>query len=569
MRIERVDDLPVLGQQILEGGLPGYLDEFFPDHGHWKGASGGIVASGWLLYILSEADHRLSVVEDWAADRLWCLRGILGSASLRSLDFNDDRLGNLLDRYADDDRWDRFESSFNSQVIKAFDVTQLTEGDPRSIRLDSMNVPSFREAGALFKFGYNKQKRSDMPHIKAMVATLDPMALPLGVELVDGRTSDDGTYLPLVKKLRGSIPKGNTLFIGDSKMGSRGNRSALFADGDYYLCPLNRKQCTPSQLYEYLEKKPAQLERIYDDPADHRGEAYLFEVSHPMHDESGELSWQERRVLVYSTAYGDKHKRSLSQRLQAAEEKLGNLVIPKIGRPYPKSMVDLQAKARTIIKKYDLKHLLTLEFGEEIHEKPLQRYKDRPARIKRTSKYSLTVTRNEQAIEKELSRLGWQVYASNISVEQLGSADLVKYYRNEYRIEQLFHYLANRVTNLLPVYLKKEERVKGLIRLLLLALKFSTLFQHRIRTTLAESNQELANLYPGNAERRTKRPTTRMLLRAFQNISMVIMDNGKKSFIQMTDLTPAQKKILSLIRCPNPYDRLTEFLNTHYFLRET
>ena len=61
---------------------------------------GGVI-SGWLLYILSESDHRLSRVEDWSASHLGVLRAVLDCPSLRSLDFADDRLGRLLDRYLD------------------------------------------------------------------------------------------------------------------------------------------------------------------------------------------------------------------------------------------------------------------------------------------------------------------------------------------------------------------------------------------------------------------------------------------------------------------------------------
>ncbi len=569
MRIERVDDVPLLGHQIQESGLANMLDVHFPDHGHWQGLSGGTVAVGWLLYILSEADHRLSYVEKWAEERLWSLRGTLNSARLRSLDFSDDRLGNLLDRYADDESWDAFESAFNSQLLKAYDVSLLSESGCRQVRLDSVNVSSYRESGELFKQGYNKHKRPDMPHLKAMVATLDPMALPLAVELVDGRTSDDETYLPVVEKLRGSVGKGGTLFVGDSKLGSRRNRVCLIQDGDYYLCPLNRKQCTLSQLYKHLDDQPAELQKIFESPEASRQVAYFYEVSHRMTDESTELEWEERRVIVYSPAYGEKHKRSLYERLDKAEEKLKNLVIPEKGRRRPKTLTDLHARSAAIIKHYNLEGLFELKLEEHVQQKHVQRYGNRPAEIREESQLGITVTRNQIAIKQHISRLGWQVYASNISPELMDTAQLVITYRNEYRIEQLFHYLANRVTNLIPVYLKKDQRVKGLIRLLLLALKFSTLFQHRLRQCLAAKKETLTHLYPGNKGRQTQLPTARRTLQAFQNISILVMETDNKLSVQMTDLKPIQLKILKILGQEHIYQRLIELLNTSFRLRET
>ena len=78
MQIERVDDLPLINHFIKGSGLASLLDKHFPDHGLWRGISGGKLALGWLLYILSEADHRLCHVEPWAEGRLQTL-SVLGS----------------------------------------------------------------------------------------------------------------------------------------------------------------------------------------------------------------------------------------------------------------------------------------------------------------------------------------------------------------------------------------------------------------------------------------------------------------------------------------------------------
>ena len=70
---ERVDDLPVLLAQLERMQVAPLLDAHFPTHGNWQGLSLGQVVSGWLTFILSEANHRLSHVEPWAAERLTTL----------------------------------------------------------------------------------------------------------------------------------------------------------------------------------------------------------------------------------------------------------------------------------------------------------------------------------------------------------------------------------------------------------------------------------------------------------------------------------------------------------------
>ena len=77
----------------------------------------------------------------------------------------------------------------------------------------------------------------------------------------------------------------------------------------------------------------------------------------------------------------------------------------------------------------------------------------------------------------------------------------------------------------MPVYLNKANRIniKALIRLLLIALKYVSLIQMQVRQKLENTKQTLKELYPGNPGRKTDKPTTKMLLKAFEYITLVII----------------------------------------------
>src|SRR5215211_7108334 len=100
---ERVDDLPLLVAQMEQMELPNLLDSHFRVDGHWQGLSPGWVAAIWLAHILSQANHRLSHVQPWAAARLDTLAR-LAAQPVRALDFSDDRLAYLLRCFSDDAR---------------------------------------------------------------------------------------------------------------------------------------------------------------------------------------------------------------------------------------------------------------------------------------------------------------------------------------------------------------------------------------------------------------------------------------------------------------------------------
>lgn len=75
---ERVNDIPILTASLERMGVAELVDEHFAVHGNWQGISPGKMMTGWLSHILSEADHRLNQVQDWAAKRIETLRGAWG-----------------------------------------------------------------------------------------------------------------------------------------------------------------------------------------------------------------------------------------------------------------------------------------------------------------------------------------------------------------------------------------------------------------------------------------------------------------------------------------------------------
>src|SRR5438552_3371755 len=102
LKVERVDDIPLLVASLRKMALVEKLDSRFPAHGNWTGQlTFGEVALVWLVFAISEGDHCLNHVEPWAADRLSLLGNLLGK-EIRALDFSDDRLATLLEATADE-----------------------------------------------------------------------------------------------------------------------------------------------------------------------------------------------------------------------------------------------------------------------------------------------------------------------------------------------------------------------------------------------------------------------------------------------------------------------------------
>ena len=230
---ERVDDIPLLLEQMQRMGLPALLDDHLPTHGNWQGLSLGWVSTIWLSAILSRGDHRLVHVEPWVANRLGTLRATTGQAVER-LDCTDDRREIVRRCLHDDTRWVAFASALNQHTVRVYALPTAR------VHVDSPSASAYTpvSANGLFQCGHSKDYRPDLPHVKGMLAVLDPLGMPLATDVVSGERADDPLSVPCIRRVQERIGQQGLLYVGDCKMASRETRAFVAAQGDFSVCPL-------------------------------------------------------------------------------------------------------------------------------------------------------------------------------------------------------------------------------------------------------------------------------------------------------------------------------------------
>ena len=552
---ERVDDVPLLLSQLDRMTVSFLLDRHFQTNGNWQGLSLGTVTSVWLSHILSEGDHRLNHVEPWASHRLETLNRCI-SEPVRGLDFSDDRLGLILRELSDDIQWDKFESELAPHLLRVYDLFPR-EPVEAPFRLDSTGSSGYWRVteDGLFQFGHNKDHLPDLPQVKVMLSTLDPLGLSIGCEVVGGERADDGLYIPAVGKVRQTFPdKKGLFFIGDSKLASTDNRGYIALGGDFYLCPLPKAQLSDEHLDAYLapvwEGKQA-LKSIEYQYANESQEiiAEGYEVFHTMSAEiDGKLyDWQERRLVIRSFKFAESGQRKLNERLQETTQQLLSLNERKQGKKRYTSEAELQPVVEQILEEKGLEELLEVTYQEKRVQREIRAYKDRPSRIEEHHEIIIEVKINEAAYEKRVKRLGWRVYACNVSVSLLPLEKAILAYRHEFIIERSFARLKGKPLSLRPMYLQTEAHIVGLIRLLTIALRVLVLVEYQLRQKLAEQERMLAGLYAGNPKRKTAQPTTEQVLKAFQYITLTMVHQHNQTLYHLTELNQLQTTILELL----------------------
>lgn len=552
---ERLDDVPVLLAQLDKLQIAALLDKCFPTHGNWQGLSLGKVTSVWLSFIVSQANHRLSHVQAWAAEHLTTLKLCLDQ-EVRALDFSDDRLALVLDYLSDDEAWDEFECSLTKRTLRVYDLK------PQRVRIDSSTAKGYVEVteGGLFQFGHSKDHRPELPQVKINLSALDPLGLPLSTTVVSGERADDPLYVPEIKRVQQALGRQGVTHIGDSKMAALATRAYVASSGDYYLCPLARSEARLTELLAPVWTGEQALTAIYG-PVEGEAEqlAEGFELVVPQRAELAgkQVSWLERRLLVRSLKLAEAQQQSLQARLARAVAAIEALNRQGQGRKRWRDEVELRGAAKQLLDKQRVTGLVSLQLTTHSSERMLRRYGSRPAEVRQ--EHTLTVTAHiDQAALVEAERaLGWRIYLTNQSAEQLSLAQAVLAYRAEYLVERDIARLKGQPLSLTPMYLQTDERVKGLIRLLTIGLRLLTLLEFCVRRKLRAQGSKLSGIYPGNPKRATATPTAEMMLKAFTGLSLTLINHAGTISSYVTPLNEVQRRILTLFGfSPELYLRL-------------
>ena len=551
IRNERVDDIPLLVAQQHKMGIAEIIDENITPHWRRQGLSVGQTVVAWLAFILSEADHRLSYVEPWVDRHLETLKHVI-AAEMTSQDCNDDRLGDVLRYLSDDASWTAIERELGQRLIRVYRLPQ------ECVRLDSTTVSVYHdpEGTKLIRYGHSKDQRPDLAQLKVMLGTLDPLGAPLVTQVVSGNRADDGLYIPAIDQARSVVAQKGLLYIGDSKMEALSTRAHLVAGGDYYLTPLSLKGNQANllaQLVQPVLDEEQAVEEVYQEPVANQEPKLLFsgyERSQHQEMQVGDelVQWTERILVVHSPGWAKRSKRGLQGRLRCAEEKLLALTpAPGRGKRQYDELAPLQAAAEAILKQHRVTGLLQPTYEREVSQRQVRKYKDRPARVEENVRYQLHVSRNETAIEAQFLTMGWRLYALHAPIERLSFSQAILAYRGAPNIERDFSRLKGRPLGLRPVYVQREDHLKGLVRLLSLGLSILTLTEFVARRALATTDEELAGLYPGNPKQTTSRPTTERLLAAFKEINLTFVVLSDQTLAHITPLSPLQNRILELL----------------------
>lgn len=550
---ERVDDVALLIGQMVTMGLPEVLDRHIPRHWKQRGLSWGWTAVLWLAHILTEGDHRKVSVETYIKGMKHTLSRLTAQA-IEPLDFSDDRLGHLLAHLSKATYWHGIERDLNERSIEVYALPQDV------IRCDATTVSGDHKVteGGLLQFGHSKDDPT-RPQIKVMMGSLDPLGMPLSTEVLSGERADDGLYIPIIDRIRAGLSKSGLLFVGDCKMSALDTRRHMVRHQHMYLSPLPLTGATAEAMEAWIAEGVAkdetgELERIFR--TNDRGHEVLaaegYEFDRPCSTPESEEEWTERVFVVRSPAHAARQAAGLATRLAHAERNLAALTPPRgRGKRQITDEATLVEAISTVLTAQRVGGLLRVAWEKQT-ERTTQyvgRGRGSASREKRVIthiRYHITrIVRQGDNIAAITERFGWKAFVTNATRTRLSLQEAVLCYRNEYRVERIFHRLKSRV-HIAPLFVKRNEQIEGLTYLLTLGVRVLTVMEFVLRRSLEKDHATLPGLHPENKKKMTDKPTAERTLKAFVGVTLTIIKPaaGEEILRRLTPLSKWQEDIL-------------------------
>lgn len=560
---ERIDDIPVIVEWLKKMEIAKWIDQkLSPPHGNHEGMSYGQLSVLLLTYIITQSDHRLSAVEPWVEAHRKILELSTGW-SIGKKDASDDRLARVVEELGkQSEARQEIEIKLGRHLIRAYELpTEVARADTTSFSVNHQQGKSVEES--LLHYGYSKDQRPDLLQYRQLLATLDPMGMPLVSATLEGNGADDPLYFPTWQKMAKVIGHKKFVFIADCKASSIATRAQIASNGGVYCFPVSMSGQHPHYLKQWVLDPPTEILNIrlprQDEQEAPVGKGFEVELGKFWFKEDTHkwVRWHERYLVVYSQSLAASAIRGQQQRINTALTALNKLAA-KPGE----DREQLSHKVENILKRYRVTDFFSTIITEEIRTVTRNCRRGRPSKNSTTEgvmsiSLQLHIQQIDTAIKSAETLAGWRLYVTNADAIHLSLPQAVMYYRDEWLLERGFHRFKRGRLPALPIYFQNQDRITGLMFVLNIALRVFTLMEFVVREALQQRQQSLAGLYDGNPNRKTNRPSAERMLQAFCHLTLYYLPD---STIFITPLSELQKQILALMKMPESLYQLDSHL---------
>jgi transposase len=365
------------------------------------------------------------------------------------------------------------------------------------------------------QFGHSKDDPS-RPQIKLMLASLDPLGMPLASGMASGERAGDGLYLPIIERLDKALKQPGLLYVGDCKMSAFDIRAEVSGRKQFYLSPLPLTGSMAKQMPQWISDgiakarvgKLISITRTHDkDEEVEVAQGYEFDRLCCVKDTTGlQRRWHERVLVIHSPTHAQQQLKGLEKRLSNAEVKLYALTPDRDrGKRQITTENELLEAISEVLKAHRVEGFLRVEYIKqtECETQYVGRGRGgakRQQQVIEKVRYHITeVRQDDEQVADFKASLGWKAFVTNTTAKRLSLAEAVLCYRHEYRIEQIFSRLKS-CLQIAPLYVKREDQIEGLTYLLTLGVRVLSVMEFTLRRSLEQDQVALPDLHAENRQ---------------------------------------------------------------------
>ncbi len=501
IEVQTINHLGIIAGIIDEIGIVEIINEQLGIHCEEK-ISSGIIVKGIILNAMGFVSRPLYLFPQFFNDK--ATEHLFGEG-IYPEDFNDDRIGRVLDKLY------KFglNKIFLSIVVTALKKYQIekiySHLDSTSISLHGdynfvENEENSQEIPIQITYGYSKDKRPDLKQFLINLIVSGDSGIPLFLECGNGNDNDKAKFAKLISNFKKQLDL-DSIFVGDSALYTAENLLAIKNLKWITRVPLSIKA---AQIY--VRDIP---DSQFND-TDRKGYKAVER-------ESNYGGIKQRWIIIESAARKESDLKHLSKKLLKNEEKAHNSIKSLSKKKY-ENETEIKAVLKCEQKKLKYYNLVL---------KDVEKTTDKKNNIFYTATFILEIKSDK--IEQERKKAGRFILATNV-LTNLSLSDILRVYEGQQSCEQGFRFFKDPLFFADSVFLKYPSRIEVMAMLMGLSLLVYSIGQRQLRNNLKSNNTEVKN----NTGKMTNRPTLRWIFQCFQGIHLVIL-NGVKQIVNLTD----------------------------------
>jgi transposase len=487
---KRLGALPVVAEFLHRLRVAGTVDGLCPARDLALATHGEVIEA--LVANRLTSPRPLVRVEDWA--RTWAVKEVMDlDAGL----LNDDRLGRALDAIAP--HLDEITGSIAARAICEFGIDTATlHWDMTSMSLTGAFDPEGQDPDyPQVAYGHPKDRRVDLKQIQAGLGVSADGAVPLLAAAISGQTGEITQVVSAIARFQKTAGVKRFLMIGDSKLVSYDNLTALSAAQVEFIAPLAASATDPA-VFAALDPEAAERVayvplRAADRPTMDRPDYRVLEDTHTLAGKRrSDPPLTVRRILVHSAGNASAQAKARDKRLAKAREDLDKLQRLAGSRYYP-TRDKISAKIGVIAAKRRVTDCLRTHITDDPDQKP-----------------TLAWHFDKDVLDLQAKADGWYALITNQDPATVDAAAVFLAYKGQPQVERRYSELKGPLA-VAPVFLHGNKRIAALLHVLMLALLVYSLIERQVRRALERDGSpdgRMTGLYPDN---RRERPTARMI----------------------------------------------------------